>query len=228
MDAASFLLPRPPLDLTPEKITAFEALYRSTDTGSRIDYRLPYPKWQYLSYLCDTKDLVLHGSQNTGISEVEPRQANDKKEFSNQKAIYATTDGIWVIYFAILDRKKYSEMSLFNSCLRVRLSADQISEPMYFFSITHSVLLKEPWCPGMIYILPRQSFEQEPAQEMQGMEIIFPHWISPLPARPIARLQVGSQDFPFLEQIHGHDDEKLVQLATQDPGGFPWANALVS
>jgi hypothetical protein len=228
MDAASFLLPRPPLDLTPEKIAAFDELYLSTNAGSLIEYRLPYPKWQYLSYLCDTKDLVLHGSQDTGILEVEPRQANDKKEFSNQKAIYATTDGIWVIYFAILDRKKYSEMSLFNSCLRVRMSPDQVSEPMYFFSITHSVLLKEPWCPGMIYLLPRQAFEQEPAQEMQGMEIIFPHWISPLPARPVARLPVGPQDFPFLEQIHGHNDEKLVQLATQDPGGFPWAEALVS
>lgn len=228
MDPASFLLPRPPLELIPEKKAAFDDLFNSTDPGSLVDYRLPYPKWQYLSYLCETKDLVLHGSQNLTISEVEPRQANDIKEFSNRRAIYATTDGIWVIYFAILDRKGYSEMSLFNSCLKVRLSADQVSEPMYFFSITHSVLLKEPWCQGMIYILPRNSFEQEPSQEMQGMEIIFPHWISPLPASPVARFTVGPQDFPFLGQIHGHDDEKLVQLAKQDPGGFPWLEALLS
>ena len=129
MDAASFLLPRPYYNLTPEKQTAFEDLYRSTEPGEFVEYHLEYPKWQYLSYLCDTKELVLHGSQDLSIREVEPRQANDKKEFSNQCAIYASTDGIWVIYFAILDRKKYSEMSLFNSCLRARMSADQISEP---------------------------------------------------------------------------------------------------
>ena len=228
MDAASFLLPRPPFEITPEKKTAFEDLYQSTKAGCFIDYRLPFPKWQYLSFLCETKELVLHGSQDQSIGEVEPRQANDKKEFSNQRAIYATTDGIWVIYFAILDRKKYSEMSLFNSCLRVRVSADQISDPMYFFSITHSVLLQKPWCQGMVYILPRHSFKQEASQEMQGMEIFFPHWISTIPAQPIARLQVGSQDFPFLEQIHGHDDEKLVHLAAQDPGGFPWAESLIN
>jgi hypothetical protein len=228
MDAASFLLARPNYNLTPEKQSTFEDLYRSTEPGEFVEYHLEYPKWQYLSYLCDTKELVLHGTQDQNIGEVEPRQANDKKEFSNQRAIYASTDGIWVIYFAILDRKRYPEMSLFNSCLRAQISADQISDPMYFFSITHSVLLQKPWCEGSIYILPRQSFEQEASQEMQGMEIIFPHWISKLPAQPIAKLKVGPQDFPFLDQIHGHDDEKLVQLAAEEPGGFPWPEALMS
>jgi len=228
MEAPAFLLPRPPFDLSPEKQQAFEDLWQSTPRGDLVAYRLPYPKWQYLTYLCETKELVLHGSQNQGIRRVEPRQANDKKAFSNQRAIYAATDGIWVIYFAILDRHKYPEMALFNSCLRVRISADQLGDPLYFFSITHSVLLQKPWCEGMIYILPRQSFEQEASQQAQGMEIVFPHWISPLPADPVARLAVGPQDFPFLAQIHGHNDDKLVQLATANPGGFPWPEALES
>jgi hypothetical protein len=228
MDVASFLLPRPPFELTTEKKLTFEDLYLSTKSGSLIDYHLPYPKWQYLSYLCETKELVLHGSQDQSINEIEPRQANDKKEFSNQRAIYASTDGIWVIYFAILDRKKHSKMTLFNSCLRARVSADQISDPLYFFSISHEALLQKPWCEGAIYILPRRSFEQEVTQQMQGMEITFPHWISKLPEKPVAILHVEPQDFPFLDQIHGHNDEKLVQLAAEDPGGFPWAEALLS
>lgn len=228
MEAPTFLLPRPPLDKSPVKQNAFEDLWQSIHKGDFIDYQLPYPKWQFLSYMCETKELVLHGSQNQDIGVVEPRQANDKKAFSNQHAIYATTDGIWVIYFAILDRKKYPEMTLFNSCLRAQISADQFSDPMYFFSITHSVLLQKPWCEGVIYILPRQSFDREASQQMQGMEIVFPHWISPLPADPVARLQVGSQDFPFLAQIHGHNDGKLVQLVTANPNGFPWLEALES
>jgi len=228
MEAASFLLPRPPFDLTPAKQSAFEDLCQSTSTGGCVDYRLSYPKWQYLSYLCETRELVLHGSQNQSIGQVEPRQATDVKAFSNQRAIYATTDGIFVIYFAILNRRKYSEMSLFNTCLCAGVSLDQLSDPMYFFSITHSALLQEPWCEGMIYILPRQPFEQEASQQMQGMEIVLPHWISTSPAEPIAKLRVGPQDFPFLAQIHGHNDEKLAQLATADPSGFPWPEALES
>jgi hypothetical protein len=49
----------------------------------------------------------------------------------------------------------------------------------------------------------------------------FSHWISPLPAKPIARLQVGPEDFPFLAQIHGHNDEKLVKLYASSPQVFP-------
>lgn len=228
MEVPDWLLPRPPFEVSPEKQSAFEDLWQSIHTGSLIDYSLPYSKWQFLTYLCDVKDLVLHGSQDHDISIIEPRQANDIRAYSNQRAIYATTDGIWVIYFAIIDRKKFPGLSLFNSCLRARISADQFSDPMYFFSITHSVLLQKPWCDGMVYILPRQSFEREASQQVQGVEIVFPHWISTVAAEPVARLMVGPQDFPFLSSIHGHNNEKLTQLAMADPNGYPWPDALES
>ena len=226
MQALDYMLPQPPYNLTPEKQAAFEALIDSTSPGGFVDYQLAYPKWQFLSYLCQSRNLVLHGSQNLGIDEVEPRKALDTKAFSAQNAIYATTDGIWVIYFAIIDRMKFSPLSLFNSCLDIRISPDQSIGPLYFFSITHVALLQKPWCEGAIYILPRDDFEQEPAQQMLGAEIIFPHWISPKPARPLAKVRVQPQDFPFLAQVHGHNDEKLTLLASTDPNGFPWPAAL--
>ena len=226
MPSLEYYLPRPPCDFTPEKQAAFEGLFQSTPPGNHTAYRLPYPKWEYLSYLCDVHEVVLHGSQVAGIEVVEPRQANDTKAFSNQRAIYATTDGIFVIYFAIIDRKKYSPISLFNSCFRAGVFPDQLSDPFYFFSITHSALVQKPWCEGAVYILPRQSFEQEVVQHLQGVDVVFPHWICASPARPIAILSVGPQDFPFLGQVHGHNDEKLAQLAAADPNGFPWPEAL--
>ncbi|MFP3898294.1 MAG: hypothetical protein ACLFVD_03190 [Dehalococcoidia bacterium] len=228
MKAPEYLLPRPPMDLSPEKRKTFDDLWESRPEGDYIDYHLSYSKWQFLSYLCETRELVLHGSQSQLIDIVEPRQANDMKAFSNQRAIYATTDGIWVIYFAILDRQKYRGLSLFNSCFQARVSADQLSDPLYFFSITHSALLQKPWCEGAVYMLPRRSFQREASQQVQGVEIVFPHWINSSPARPLCKLQVDPADFPFLSQTHGHNDEKLVELATADPNGFPWPEALES
>jgi hypothetical protein len=228
MNPASFLLPRPRFDQTPKMRADFDNLFRSTSRGDFIDYSLPFPKWQFLSYLCETNPVVLHGSQKLDINLVEPRQANDKRAFSNQRAIYASTDGIWVLYFSILDRRKYPEMGLFSSCLQARISPDQLSEPLYFFSITQSALLQKPWRTGAIYILPRQNFIQEPPQFMEGKEIVFPHWISTQSAQPMAKLLIEPQDFPFLDQIHGHDDEKLIQLASANPNGFPWPDALES
>jgi hypothetical protein len=221
MEAPSYFLPRPSVRISSTKEAAFEELWQSVPEGSFIDYQLSYPKWEFLSYLCESRELVLHGSQNLSIEEVEPRQANDKRTFSNQHAIYATTDGIWVIYFAILNRKKYPKMSLFNSCLQARVTAGQLSEPLYFFSITQSVLIKKPWCEGAIYILPRKKFEQEAPQQIMGVEVIFPHWISSSSVKPVAKVKAGPKDFPFLEQIHGHNDEKLVELFASNPGVFP-------
>lgn len=228
MQALSFLLPQPSMDMTSEKRAAFETLASSTPPGGWIDYRLDDPKWQFLSYLCSSRNLVLHGSQNADIAEVEPRKAVDVKAYSNQEAIYATTDGIWVIFFAIVDRQKFSPLSLFNSCLEIRLSPGQVMGPLYFFSITHSALIQNPWRDGVVYILPRENFQQEPVQQMLGAEIAFPHWISPKPASPVARLMVSPHDFPFLAQVHGHNDEKLVQLARENPDGFPWPAALIT
>jgi hypothetical protein len=205
----------------------FNFLYDSTPAGGFVNYNLPYPKWQFLTYLCKSRNFVLHGSQNQEINEVQPQKAVDTKEFSARKAIYATTDGIWAIFFAIIDRMNCSPLSLFNSCIEIKISSDQVIGPLYFFSITYSALVQKPWCQGAIYILPRDHFGQEPAQQMAGAEIIFPHWISSIPARPLARLLVKPEDFPFLEKIHGHNDEKLSQLAMEDPGGFPWPESLV-
>jgi len=222
MNPLDFLLSQPPCILTPEMQAECEALLASTPPGSFIEYPLPYPKWQFLNYLCSSKELVLHGSQHTNIDVVEPRKALDVRAFSAQEAIYATTDGIWVMFFAIVDRKNFQPLSLFNSCLHIRVSEDQVLGPLYLFSITYSALVQKPWCEGTIYILPRQSFLQEPSQQIMGAEVTFPHWISSQPVHPIAKLKVTPQDFPFLEKIHGHDDEKLTQHMAADPNGFPW------
>lgn len=61
---------------------------------------------------------------------------------------------------------------------------------------------------------------------MMGAEITFPHWISALPAKPVARLRVEPHYFSFLTQVHGHDDEKLTQMAAANPNRFPWPDAL--
>ena len=222
MQAASYFLPRPSFDLTPEKHSDFEELWQSHPAGSCIDYLLPYPKWQFLSYLCETKTLVLHGSQHPAIERIEPRQARDQRVFSNQRAIYATTDGIWAIFFAIADRQAFPQMSLFNSCLSVLDSGGVISDPLYFFSVSQPSLLQKPWCEGTVYILPRQSFQQESPQRMEGVEIVFPHWISAEPVPPAGRLVVEPPDFPFLAQVHGHNDQKLVELYASNPNSFPW------
>ena len=228
MHPLDFLLPQPAFDLSPKTQADFETLLDATPPGAWIDYRIPHPKWQFLDLICKNRELLLHGSQYADIEEARPQKALDVRAFSKQEAIYATTDGIWAISFAIVDRRNFQPLSLFNSCITVRNAPDQVLGPLYFFSITHSALLRQPWCNGAIYILPRANFEQEPPQRMFGAEVAFPHWVGFHPTRPVAKLHIQPQDFPFLDQIHGHDDDKLKQHFTANPNGFPWPEALLS
>jgi hypothetical protein len=216
--------PRPAPDLDPGTIAAFERLFAATlerEAGTLIDYTLLAPKWQFLCYLCDRKDIVLHGSAQSDIREFEPRQSNDVGEFGNRRAVYAASDGIWPIYFAVTDRDG-GATSLINSCARVVGSDGSRSEPYYFFSINADALSRRPWRVGTIYLLPRHSFEQQPPQPYRGLHVEVAQWASLVPVRPLARLAVEPEDFPFLERMHAHDPWIVRQRAARDPDGFPW------
>ena len=186
-----------------------------------IDYTLTAPRWQFLCYLCDHKDVVLHGSGQPDILEFEPRQSNDIAEFGNRRAVYAASDGIWPIYFAVMDRDG-GVTSLVNSCARVVGRNGRRSEPYYYFSINADALSRRPWRRGTIYLLPRTTFERQPPIPYRGLSLEVAQWASAVPVRTLARLTVEPEDFPFLDQIHGHDMRIVNERAARDPDGFPW------
>jgi len=229
MELPWYFLRQPVVDRDAATLSAFERLFaeiQANPNGEEIDYTLAAPKWQFLSYLCDHKGIVLHGSGNMHIAEFEPRQSNDVEEFGNRCAVYAASDGIWPIYFAIVDRKRYVT-SLVNACFRV-IEADQRSDPYYFFSINGDALPHAPWRRGMLYLLPGDGFEQQANQFYRGLDIEIAQWASLSPVRPLAKLAVGPEDFPFLAQIHPHDPAILQGMARDNPEGFPWIEELES
>ena len=224
MQLPAYYLPRPPLDLDAAAVAAFDALWTQitrSEAMLALPYTLPFPRWQFLCYLADHKPVVLHGSGNPAVGELEPRQTHDVSEFGNRCAIYAASDGIWPIYFAILDRENYP-MSLTNGCFRVLAPGGARSEPFYFFSISQPALQHQPWRAGYIYILPGASFEQQPPFVSEDVEIQVMQCASAEPVKPLARLSVAPDDFPFLSQIRGHDDTVQWERASANPAGFPW------
>lgn len=158
----------------------------------------------------------MHGSGNPDIHVFERRKSNDAKEFGDQQAVYAASDGIWAAYYAILDRDRYVR-SLVNTCQKVDLP-DGGTESVYYFSINDDALPKNPWRTGTIYILPRATFEKESAEPGRKSA----QWRSFDPVRPFAKISIEPQDFPFLDQIRGHDTDTVIERSKDDPDGFPW------
>jgi hypothetical protein len=223
MQMPAYFLPQPTADWGTATLASFEQLFIQAveqGAGTVMDYTLSAPKWQFLCYLCDHKNIVLHGSSKDDITEFEPRQSNDIVAFGNRRAIYAASDGIWSMYFAIVDRDNYVT-SLVNSCFRVVEDAGK-SKPYYFFSINGDALPHDPWRAGTIYLLPRDSFEPQPSEFHRGAEIELAQWASLVPVKPLAKLSVEPEDFPFLAQIRPHDPAVVRERGIADPDGFPW------
>jgi hypothetical protein len=210
-----------PLDAS--TVDAFESLFaESVERGpaSPIEYRLSAPKWQFLCYLCDQKDVVLHGSNNPSIAELVPRQSKDVDPFGNREAVYAAADGIWPLYFAVVDRSR-PRTSLLNGCTRVTSPAE-ISGWYYFFSINADVEPGSRWRDGTVYLLSGATFEGQPLRPRHGIELASTQRASLVSVKPLAKLAVTPADFPFLDQVRRHDPVTLRERAYADPGGFPW------
>ena len=218
-----YFLPRPPMSLFSAITTLCDTLFEQAITygTGTISYTLPIPKWQFLCYLTDTKNVLLHGSGSREIEEFEPRQSFDVTEFGNQRAVYAAADGIWPLFFAVVHRERHVT-SLVNACMRPVAADGQRSQPFYFFSINADAVPYQPWRPGTIYILPRDTFVPQPLQQYRGLTVDLAQWASLTPVRPLARLTVEPADFPFLAHVHPHDPQVIRERATRDPQGFPW------
>jgi len=219
-----YWLQRPNIAIDSQTHSDFDQLFARIKAGrtrTRIDYTLPAPKWQFLCYLADQQGVVLHDTGDPHIQVFEPRPSNDLNEFGAQTAIYAAGDGLWAMFFAILDRSHYP-MATSNACVRLVDEAGQVSEPRYVFSISQYALRQQPWRTGMVYLLPGDTFIHQPSLRFGPYEVRVPQLASLVPVKPFARLEVAPEDFPFLKDIRGIDDERLAEYGQAMQAGAPW------
>jgi hypothetical protein len=218
----AYYLTRPPLSTDAATLGGFDALYERCRiaNGGFVDYALDVPIWQFLCHIADTRDVLLHGSNQGDIEEFEPRTAGDPDPFCSLPAVYAASDGIWPLYFAVLDRSV--PMWMVNGCLRLRLPDASEVGPYYYFSVSRPAVERRAFRDGTVYLLPRATFEPYPEREWESAMILATQWRSHVPVAPMARLRVHPEDFPFLHQLRAHDDAILAQRVKDYPEGWPW------
>ncbi len=223
-----YWLTRPGVSFDERTQLAFDELLNTTlSIGGcpSIQFTLPWPKWQFLCYVADHHDIALHGSGNPHIALFEPRQSNDLNAFGNQTAVYAASDGLWAMFFAIVDRDRFA-LSVTNACVRLADETGTLHGPYYVFSVSQSALPSQPWRSGAVYLMPRRTFTAQPLMAFGSYEVHIAQLASLAPVQPLAKLTVTPADFPFLMQIRGHDDQRLQEYATALQTGAPWPKDL--
>lgn len=227
MQLPDYWLTRPNYDFDERRQLAFDELLNitlSSDGCPTIQYTLPWPKWQFLCHIADHHDMAVHGSGDPNIAMFEPRQSNDLNEFGNQKAIYAASDGLWAMFFAIVDRERVR--SITNACVRLEEDTGTVHGPLYVFSVSQSALASQPWRTGTVYLLPPETFTTQPPMAFGSSKVHIAQLASFVPVQPLAKLTVTPDDFPFLPQIRGHDDLRLQEYVTALQAGAPWPKAV--
>lgn len=199
-------------EVTPndEKFQYFENVYQAAlaTQGKLIEYTSVYPKHEFLHYLVTHHNVILHGSTNSAIDLFQPQRFSlDTNAQGSLSAVYATTDPIWPMYFAILDWRVYRGSSR-NGVQWVQDATGAIRKA-YHFSLNHDMLPLQPWTNGVIYILPRLTFEELRDDDGELTE----EWASYAPVVPLARLPITPDNFPFLNDIRGHDDSAILRLS---------------
>ena len=178
---ALFMVEGPRQDVDPERAAAYDALLAG---GGEIDYRLPYPRHEFLSYAVHCHDLLAHGSNAPDIAEFEPRPAGEA--IAVQLGVHGAADGIWPMYFATVARlTRPGSLLLSNGCVYTG-RGDRVRR-YYYFAISRDPDEPDTWTDGTVYLLPRDTFRR-----LRGQE-----WISEVPVRPRAWLRVSPDDFPF-------------------------------
>ena len=173
--------------------------------------------WHFLCSLAARRRIAFHGTGDPHIERFEPREPIDFAPFGNQRAVFATSDPIWAMFYAIIGPHR-QKLTLNNACVVL----EERDEAYYYFSVSRQELAGRPWGTGYLYFLPADTFVEQPGAVYAGQRARVPQLASPVHVTPFARLRVTPRSFPFLGRIRGHDDERLADYARAVMAAEPW------
>jgi hypothetical protein len=153
---------------------------------------LPQPRVEFLRWLGRNRPVVFHGSPRNDLTELSTeRQSRDVTEWGDQRAVYASSDPVWALYFAVLRRD--------NGWTGTRNGSMGVGRwRFYFFVHNRGSESPERFGPGSLYLLPPDTFEAQPA----ALGIVdLAHLVSKVSVRPLARIDVTPEDFPFRDAL---------------------------
>jgi hypothetical protein len=188
-------------DATEAELEAIADRFEAGDASAIAD--APLPRIEFLRWLADRRDVLFHGSSRDDLGVLEPiRLSTDVTEFGNQQAVYATSDPVWAIYFAIL--RRHAPFGTRNGTMGL---TDAVYPRWYFFTVRRPFDRLGRFGPGSLYVLPRRSFvEQAP---LYG-SLRSAQWVSRSAVRPLVRIEVTPDDFPFLDVIGSHREREPI------------------
>ena len=183
----------------PEAASRFAVTCDALFAGGTIE--VPEPRLDFLRWLAQNRPVVFHGSPRDDLRELSTeRRSRDSTAWGNQQAVYASTDPVWSIYFACL-RRDQGWSGTKNGSLGK--AGGPLYPRRYFFLHNRGSASPDRFGPGSLYLLSPSTFV---ADEPLAGAIDTAHLVSREPVKPLARLDVTPEDFPFRDRLRYYRD----------------------
>ena len=196
----------PPVVVDAETEAEFAALADTLLAGGSS--ALPARRLDFLRWLAVDRPVVFHGSPLDDLRELSTeRRSHDAKPWGDQQAVYASTDPVWAIYFACLRRDR-GWTGTRNGTLGE--AGGPLYPRRYFFLHNRGSASPDRFGPGSLYVLPPDSFA---AEQPLADAIDTAHLVSRSPVKPLARIDVTPEDFPFRERIGYYRDREPLWVS---------------
>jgi hypothetical protein len=191
----------PALAVSSETEAEFAAAADELLAGRRT--AIPEPRLDFLRWLAEHRPVVFHGSPRDDLRELSTeRRSRDSTAWGNQQAVYASTDPVWSIYFACLRRDRGWTGTKNGS---MGQAGGPLYPRRYFFAHNRGSASPERFGPGSLYLLSRAGFVAD--KPLAGV-IDTAHLVSREPVEPLARIDVGPEDFPFRDRVRYYRDRE--------------------
>lgn len=194
----------PPVAVDDDTSTAFASVADQLLAGGEPE--LPARRLDFLRWVAETRRVAFHGSPLSDLAELSTeRKSSDTTSWGNQQAVYASTDPVWSIYFACL-RREGTWRGTRNGSMGT--PGGPLYPRKYFFAHNRGSESADRFGPGTLYILPIDSFV---ADAPLASVVDTAHLVSYTPVKPIARVGVTPDDFPFADRVaYYRDDESIL------------------
>jgi hypothetical protein len=157
---------------------------------------IPEPRLDFLRWLAENRSVVFHGSPSADLTELSTeRKSRDSTAWGNQQAVYASSDPVWAIYFACLRRDR-GWSGTRNGSLGAR--GGPLYPRRYFFVHNRGSASPDRFGSGSLYLLSPDTFV---ADAPLAGALDTAHLVSRVSVKPLARIDVTPDDFPFRTRI---------------------------
>jgi len=220
VEPGHLLHPPAPIWDTPT-LTACESLYnryvRSEGDGAIPDHAFcDLPRWVFLEYLVQRRDILLFGSNDPGLTQLEPIVLSQNVYGWNLPRYYAFSNSIDAIFHAILDIHRLKELDCTTKSTMATRCTDPIGNEQwgFYFGIDYRALPHAPWRSGTVYLYRRADFPSD---------FHTVPYLTHRPILPLAKLHVNPWDWPLLDQVHGVDIVAQTERQKDTFRGYPWS-----